>query len=393
MKIMVQSQRSKSQNLIKNLNVFQVRNQTILSKERVISVDALRGFDMFWIMGGENIFQGLDNVFHNKISAFIKFHMDHETWQGFRFYDIIMPLFLFLVGVSLVYSLRKRISSGSTDQSIWIHAIRRFILLWILGMIVQGNLLSYHISEFQMYSNTLQAIASGYLIATLIIMYLPVIYQIAATAGLVLGYWAIVALIPIDGTTANAYSMTANVPTIVDHMILGRFHDGLNYTWIISSLNFGATTMLGVFCGYMMQSHLDKINKFRNYVLFGGSLITLGLIWNIWHPIIKRMWTSSFVLFSGGICVLLLASFFLVIDVWNVRKCTKWMIILGSNAIFGYVAWHLFAPAFMAVGRVFYNGLIPIIGDWEQTVAHVGAFLVLYLLMWYMYKNKTFIKI
>ena len=123
MKIMVQSQRSKSQNLIKNLNVFQVRNQTILSKERVISVDALRGFDMFWIMGGENIFQGLDNVFHNKISAFIKFHMDHETWQGFRFYDIIMPLFLFLVGVSLVYSLRKRISSGSTDQSIWIHVI------------------------------------------------------------------------------------------------------------------------------------------------------------------------------------------------------------------------------------------------------------------------------
>jgi len=90
---------------------------------------------------------------------------------------------------------------------------------------------------------------------------------------------------------------------------------------------------------------------------------------------------------------LLLASFFLVIDVWNVRKCTKWMIILGSNAIFGYVAWHLFAPDFMAVGRVFYNGLIPIIGDWEQTVAHVGAFLVLYLLMWYMYKNKTFIKI
>jgi predicted acyltransferase len=376
-----------------NLNVFNVRNQTILSKERVISVDALRGFDMFWIMGGDMMFIGLDKVFHNKISAFIKLNLDHVDWLGFHFYDIIMPLFLFLVGVSMAYSFRKRISNGDSDGALWKHTIKRIVILWILGMMVQGRLFSYSIDELQLYSNTLQAIASGYLIAAIVILYLPVVYQMVATVGLMLAYWAIVALVPVGGTTAGAYSPTANVPLIFDHIILGRFHDGLEYTWIISSLNFGATTMIGVFCGYIMQSKTEKMKKFMNFLLFGTALIAIGLIWNIWHPIIKKIWTSSFVLFSGGICILMLAIFYLIIDVWNMRKGTKWMIILGSNAIFGYVIWHLFSGSFISAAGVLINSLKPFIGDWFDTLSFLGGFLALYLLIRYMYKNKTFIRI
>ena len=377
---------------IRNMEVFQVRNQTILSRERVLSLDALRGFDMFWIMGGDMMFIGLDNVFHNKISAFLKVQMDHVDWLGFHFYDIIMPLFLFMVGVSMVYSTRKRISSGTSDKSLWGHTIKRVIILWILGMAVQGNLLSYDINQIHLYSNTLQAIACGYLIATILILYLPVIYQIATTVGLMLAYWAI-ALIPMNGTTAGAFSMNTNVPLFFDHLILGRFHDGLQYTWIISSLNFGATTMIGVFCGYMMQSHLEKMKKFRNFVILGFSLIILALLWNNFHPIIKKIWTSSFVLFSGGICTLMLAVFYLIIDIWNLRKGTKWLIVLGSNAIFGYVAWHLFNGGFISMAFRFTDGLKTWIPDWQISLSHLGGFLVLYLIMWYMYKNKTFIKI
>lgn len=375
------------------LEVFQVRNQTILSKERVISVDALRGFDMFWIMGGDMIFMGFDNVFHNKISGFLKVQMDHVEWLGFHFYDIIMPLFLFVVGISMVYSYRKRFSTETSDKALWKHTIKRIVILWILGMMVQGRLLSYDIDQMQFYTNTLQAIASGYLIATIIILYMPVIYQIATTLGLLLAYWAIVALIPVGGTTLGAYTPDGNVPFIFDYYILGRFHDATEYTWIISSLNFGATTMLGVFCGYMMQSHLDKKVKLKNYLIFGVSLILIALIWNIWHPIIKKIWTSSFVLFSGGICVLLLALFFLIIDIWNVRKGTKWMIILGSNAIFGYVAWHLFSHSFIDIAHTFIVGVKPWIGNWYDSLRYFGGFMVIFLLMWYMHKNKTFIKV
>jgi predicted acyltransferase len=378
---------------MQNLDVFQVRNRAILSKERVISVDALRGFDMFWIMGGDLAFKGLDNVFHNRISGFIKEQMDHVEWFGFHFYDIIMPLFLFMVGVSMVYSFRKRLSLASSDRQLWKHTIKRVVILWILGMVIQGNLLSYDIQKIHFYSNTLQAIAAGYLIATIFVLYLPVVYQAAATIGLLLTYWAIIALIPIGGTTLHAYEPDGNVAMYVERLVMGRFIGWGTYTWIVSTLNFGATVMLGVFSGYMMQSNRGKYRKFWDYLIFGTSLIALGLVLDIWHPIIKKIWTSSFVLFSGGICVLMLAVFYLVIDVWGLRKGTHWLIVLGSNAIFGYVAWHLFEKSLTGAAEIFLNGLIPWIGGWYDSLSYIGGFLVLYLIMWYMFRNKTFIKI
>ncbi len=372
---------------------FHVRNNTLLSGNRVLSIDALRGFDMFWIIGGHPIFVGLDNVFHNRFTRLLNAQLDHSEWVGFTFYDIIMPLFLFLVGVSMVFSYRKRLAIDSGGKALWKHIAKRVIILWILGMIVQGRLLTYDINQIQLYSNTLQAIASGYLLATLIILYLPVSYQVAATLAMMLLYWAIVALIPVGGTTLGAYTPNANVPLVFDHMILGRFHDGLEYTWIISSLNFGATTMLGVFSGYIMQSQLEKTRRFWYYILFGVLLILAGLLWNSWHPIIKKIWTGSFVLFSGGICILLLALFYLFIDIWKLRKMATWMIIIGSNAIFAYVAWHLFESSFTAVSAVFIDGLKPYLGAWYHTVLYLGSFMVLFLLLRYLYTSRIFIRI
>jgi len=379
--------------ILNNINVFSVKNPTLLSKERVISVDALRGFDMFWIMGGEGIFIGLDEVFNNKISGFINTQLNHSEWLGFRFYDIIMPLFLFLVGISMVYSYRKRLSTEKSDIPLWKHTIKRIAILWILGMIVQGNLFSYDINQFLLYSNTLQAIAFGYLIATIIILYLPVLHQITATVGLLLLYWAIMSLVPVPGSTAGAYTPKGNVAQFIDAFVLGHFDDGLDYTWILSSLNFGATTMLGVFCGYILQSGVSKYTKFRNFVLFGIFLIALALIWDIWHPIIKKLWTSSFVLFSGGISVLLLAVFYLIIDIWNIRRGTKWMIIIGSNSIFAYVIWHVFGEQLRSMADIFITGLTPYIGNWYDTLSNTGGFLIIFAALWYMYKNKIYIKI
>jgi len=379
--------------LASKLNLFHVKDSGPLSNERVISVDALRGFDMFWIMGGEGAFMGLDKVFHNKITGFINEQLNHVEWFGFHFYDIIMPLFLFLVGISMVYSYRKRLSTEKNDIPLWKHTIKRVIILWLLGMIVQGNLLTYNIDKFHLYANTLQAIASGYLIATIIILYLPVLHQITATLGLMLLYWAIMALIPINGTTAGAYTPDGNVAQFVDAVILGRFDDGLDYTWIVSSLNFAATTMLGVFCGYILQSGVSKLKKFRNFIIFGTLLIVLALVLDIWHPIIKKLWTSSFVLFSGGICVLLLGIFYLIIDVWKIRKGTKWMIIIGSNAIFAYVVSHVFGDQLRGMADVFINGLKPLIGSWGDTFTYAGGVLILFAALHYMYKNKIYIKI
>jgi predicted acyltransferase len=378
---------------LKNIDAVNVRNKSLHSKERLISLDALRGFDMFWIMGGDLTFKSLDNVFNNRQSAFLKTQMDHVEWFGFHFYDIIMPLFLFMVGVAMVYSYRKRLSNAESDGSLWKHTIKRVLILWILGMVIQGNLLAYDINRIHFYTNTLQAIASGYLIATILMLYLPVYFQVVATIGLMIVYWAVIALVPVNGTTVHAYDPEGNVAYHIEQAVMGRFIGWGTYTWVISTLNFGATVMLGVFTGYMMQSGPVRYRKVRNLAFFGIVLVALGLLVGIWHPIIKKIWTSSFVLFSGGICVLLLAVFYLIIDVWGLKKGIRWMVILGSNAIFGYVAWHLFEQPLTGMAEVFLKGLSSIIGGWYDVLKYFGGFLALYLLMWYMYRKKTFIKI
>jgi predicted acyltransferase len=179
----------------------------------------------------------------------------------------------------------------------------------------------------------------------------------------------------------------------VEKAVMGRHIGWGAYTWIISTLNFGSTVMLGVFSGYMMQSVTKSYRKFFGFLILGISLLLAGLLMDIWHPIIKKIWTSSFVLFSGGICVLMLAVFYLFIDVWRIRTGTRWLIILGSNAIFGYMAWHLFANDFVSMSEVFLSGLEQWAGNGYDTLRYFGGFLVIYLIMWYMYRNKTFIKI
>ena len=212
---------------------------------RLLSVDALRGFDMFWIMGGEIIFKSLDNIFHSSTTQFIALQLDHVEWLGFRFYDIIMPLFVWLAGVSMPFSIAARLGKNNSKAALWPHIIRRFLILWILGMIVQGNLLTYDAGMFKFYSNTLQAIAAGYLIASVLVLYVNVRGQIIATLALMLVYWLIMSVVPVPGAGSGMYEPDANAAIYIDKLILGRFQDGTTYTWILSSLNFGATAMLG----------------------------------------------------------------------------------------------------------------------------------------------------
>lgn len=376
---------------LKELNYFNINDNNSVSNDRVLSVDALRGFDMFWIIGGREIFRSLDKVFNNSTTQFIKDELKHAEWLGFTFYDIIMPLFLFLVGISMVYSYRKRLSKDNSKVKLWKHIIIRFAWLWVLGMVVQGNLLSYDINELKLYSNTLQAIAAGYLIASIIILYANVFYQVLITIVLMILYWLLLALIPVPGFGSGQYTPEGNFAIFIDKLILGMFQDGSTYTWIISSLNFGATTMLGVFTGYFLQSQKKPLTKFYYLLLSGFILVALGLIWNFWHPSIKHIWTSSYVLLSGGLCLLLLALFYYLVDVLKYRKWSKMFIVIGSNAIAAYVSAHIFD--FKLVAEVFVGGLEKYVGSWYPFILALGGFTVLYLILKFMHKNKIFIKV
>ncbi|KAF0140862.1 MAG: hypothetical protein FD122_2035 [Stygiobacter sp.] len=374
-----------------SLNYFEINKQNAVSKDRVISVDALRGFDMFWIIGGEYIFKGLDRAVNNSITNEISAQLDHAEWLGFTFYDIIMPLFMYLVGVSMVYSFRKRLSVDPSKPNLWKHILIRIFWLWILGMMLQGKLLTYDINEIKFYSNTLQAIAAGYIIAALFILNLSIIKQIIATVGLMLVYWAVMVFAPIPGLGSGHFAPEVNFALYIDKLLLGKFQDGTTYTWIISSLNFGATTMLGVFTGYLLQSDNKPVTKLYYLIIAGVALVVSGEVWGLVLPSIKHIWTSSFVLFSGGVCVLLLAFFYLLIDVLNFKKWSLFFIIIGSNAIAAYVSASLFN--FTLVSVIFVGGLEKYVGAWYWFILATSGVAVLFLILRYMYKNKIFVKI
>jgi len=364
-----------------------------LPKGRIMSIDALRGFDMFWIIGGWYIFRGLHEKFDNSTTEWLTQQMSHVKWEGFRPWDLIMPLFLFVVGVVMPFAFNKRIERGQSKKRLYFHIVLRTIILFILGMVAQGNLLEYDLSKLHIYSNTLQAIAAGYLIAAIILLNLRIVWQIVTTVVLLLLFWALMMLVPVPGHGAGMLEPDVNLAIYLDRLILGGFIDGTDppYTWILSGMTFGCTVMLGAMAGHLLRLDKKGIMKVLYLLAAGVGCLVLGLIWNIWFPIIKHIWTSSFVLYSAGWCYLLLALFYLVIDVCGFKKWAFPFVVIGMNAIAVYMATHVFN--FRHIGDIFVDGLDKYVGDWSSFIHALAAFAVIWLIMWWMYRKRLFIKI
>ncbi|MBN2137489.1 MAG: DUF5009 domain-containing protein [Sedimentisphaerales bacterium] len=369
---------------------------------RLASIDALRGFDMFWIVGGYYIFAGLHKAMDVPATAFIKKQLTHVEWEGFVFEDLIMPLFLFIVGVVMPFSLNKRQERGHSKLRLYVHIIFRTIVLFVLGMVAAGNLLAFDLSKLRLYNNTLQSIAAGYLIAAVIMLNLRISRQVVVTAALLILFWALMMFVPIPEHGAGVLEQDANLAQYIDKVILGRFDDGLNYTWILSSITFAATVMLGVLAGHLLRSDKKEGAKVVLLMAAGLGCLVLGSLWADWpvgfgklapvtFPMIKRLWTSSFTLFAGGLSFVLLALFYLVIDVWGLKKWAFGLVVIGANAIFIYMATHLFS--FRHISDPFVNGLDLFVGPWKELIHPLAAFVVIWLIMCYMYRKKTFIKI
>lgn len=358
---------------------------------RLTSIDALRGFDMFWIVGGEWIFQGLVRGCQWDWLTRLAPQMRHVPWEGFVFMDLIMPLFLFVAGVSMPFSYAKRLAAGDSKGRIYLHIAKRTIILFILGMVAQGNLLAFDLTKLKLFSNTLQAIATGSLIASVIVLDLRVRLQIATTAVLLLGYWALLSWVPVPDHGAGVLTAEGNLAIWLDHRILGRFQDGTSYTWILSSMTFACTVMMGALAGQLLRSGTRPAAKVLWLLAAGSGCIVAGLGWDQWFPIIKHIWTSSFVLYSGGISLVLLGLFYLLIDVCGWRRWAFGFTVIGMNAIAVYMARQLYD--FRALGDVFVKGLVRHVGPWDVLLRAVVGFALAWLVLLWMYRKKSFVKI
>ncbi|APU11175.1 hypothetical protein A5M85_13070 [Cellulophaga lytica] len=359
--------------------------------ERLLSIDALRGFDMLMIIFADSFFANLHQASQTNVLGFLATQFEHPEWLGFHFYDIIMPLFLFLVGVVIPFSLQRRTNEIDNKLKLYPHIIKRFIILFILGWVVQGNLLYLDINEFKIFSNTLQAIAVGYLFACIFYIHLSKINRYIAFATCLIIYILLLELAPVPGIGISELLPGKNIAIYIDRLVFGRFDDGYQYTWLLSGLGFTATTLSGLFTGEILKSNLSPKKTALHIFLLGLAFITIGLFLNIFHFSIKKLWNSTFVLLSSGICMLLFNIFYLVIDVKGYVKWSLPLKIIGVNAITAYVLSHVIN--FSDLSKDIFFGFEQYFGAYYNAFLTFSGFCIIYLLLWYMNKNKTYIKI
>lgn len=368
------------------------------SNSRLASLDILRGFVLFLLVFLQPILWSLAHCMDNNFSDFILYHFDHATWEGLHLWDLVQPLFLFVSGASIPFSFSKFLKTGD-KKSLYKKVIKRTLILYFLGMLVQGNLLGLDPQHIYLYSNTLQSIAVGYLITSLIVINLSFRWQIVATLVLLTIY-------SVPMMICGDYSPDLNFAERVESIVLGRFRDGAycnesgmwvslpgyHYAWVWGSLNFGVSVMLGYFAGKIVKDYKTDGAKVVKYLLIAGlSLVLCGWLWSFNMPVIKRIWTSSMTLLSGGYCFILFALFYYWIDYKGHHSGLDWLNIYGKNSILAYLLGEKIN--FRCVVDSVSWGLEQYLDYYYPVWLSFGNYAIIFLILLLMYKRKLFIKI
>ncbi len=369
--------------------------------KRLLSLDILRGFDLFCIVALEAIMHPLSRAIDAPWFSDVMWAFTHAEWEGLSPWDIVMPLFMFMAGVSMPFALsRYRDNKIAAYRRI----LKRVVLLWILGMIFQGNLLGLNPDRIYLYSNTLQAIAAGYLIAAVLFLHTRWRTQVIVSVLLLLLYWAAMTWGSADGFGAGNYTPGGNFAEWIDRVVLGRFRDGAwvengsvvfapwyDYTWILSTPNFGVTVITGLMAGHILKNKdLIPTRKTLLLIAIGISLPALGYTLSAYQPIIKRIWTSTMVLVSSGWCFLLMAAFHYVIDVRGFRRGTGWLNIYGTNSIAAYM---LLCVNFSSVSNSLLYGLEQYIPTFYPALIATSNAIIIYQILRLMYRQNIFLKV
>ena len=372
--------------------------------KRLESLDALRGFDLFLLVGLEAVMHALDGAIDAPWFDRLMWCFTHVDWEGFSSWDLVMPLFMFMSGITIPFALARYKREGNRGVA-YRRIIKRVVLLWLFGMICQGNLLGLNPDRIYLYSNTLQAIAMGYLISSLLYLNTSVKTQIIVAMMLLLAFWECMEWIQVGSYGGGCYMPEGNLAEWIDRIVLGRFRDGASvnaegevvfaswytYTWILSSMTFGVTTLTGMFAGHILKGNINPLHKFYYLIAIGVTLIATGWFWSLQMPVIKKLWTSSMVLVSSGYCFVLMALFYWLIDYRGCNKYIGWLKVYGMNSIVAYML--ATCVNFSSVSRSLFYGLQHYVGDFYSALIALGNAAIVYLILWVMYRQKVFLKI
>lgn len=393
-----------------------------------MSLDALRGFDMFWILGGDALARALDRMNLSPQTKKLTQQLSHVDWEGFRFYDMIFPLFVFMAGVSTVYSLSKAYETGGRGKALR-RVLSRGLLLFLCGIFYSGGF-SNNWPDIRLLG-VLQRIAIGYTGAALIFLAIGPKRPLALlgiTIGILVGYWAALTYIPFPDLRLNKESLdpiiakagSADPEAIfaqVQTTTRGQFEKGYNLVnyldfrylpgrkydtyfdpeGILSMIPAIGSAMLGILAGWLLrEANMKPVYKALLLIAVGLSLAALGFQWSNSFPIIKKIWTSSFVLVAGGFSMALLGLFYLIIEVIGLKFWAWPFVWVGSNAITLYLLSNV-----MGYGRLATRLVGGDVSNWMDTNVATGAggllqvivsLTIMFLIARFFYKNRIFLR-
>ncbi|MCP4312981.1 MAG: DUF5009 domain-containing protein [Bacteroidetes bacterium] len=362
--------------------------------ERLKSLDTLRGFDMAMLVGGCGVIIALAEVADMNWLNTIENQLNHVSWEGFRFYDLIFPLFMFISGAAIPYGITSKLEKGIPSQVLLKKILWRFIALILLGIIYNGALRK-GFTDLR-YASVLGQIGVGYFFAALIFLYTRKPGRILLWLTGIMATVAILQLfIPAPGYGAGSFEKGANMNAWLDQMLIpGRLHNEVfDPEGVLCMISAIGVTLMGGLAGYVIRSFKISMQRKALWIAIGGATaILLALLLSPVYPIIKKMWTVPFVLMTGGVSALLLSLFYFVIDVKGINKWTPFFIVFGMNSITIYLGVKILD--FGRASRFFLGWTQHHISEaWGEVFLAIGVLILQWALMLFLYRKRIFLRI
>jgi len=367
---------------------------SITASKRLYSLDALRGFDMFWIMGGEEIAHSLAKITGSPAMEMVSNQLTHPEWHGFHFYDLIFPLFLFLAGVATPYSIGKALEKGKSRNELLIRVIRRGLILVLLGIVYNNGLALKPIAEIR-FGSVLGRIGLAYMFANIIYLYTKERGQIIWFWGLLIGYWLMLLLNSAPGFPRGDMTMEGNFASYLDRLILpGKLYLGIHDPeGLVSTIPAIATGLLGIYAGNLLKNgSMSMQRKSLQLLIMGVVFLLLAQAWNLVFPINKNLWTSSFVLNVGGWSLLLLSLFYYIIDVLGYRKWALFFVVIGMNSILIYMSGRFIKWSYTT--EAIFQWLLQWVGDPMNLLVYALCYIaVKWAFLYFLYRKNVFLSV
>jgi predicted acyltransferase len=362
--------------------------------QRLVSLDVFRGITI----------AGMVLVNNPGTWEHIYWPLEHAQWHGWTPTDLVFPFFLFIVGVAITLAFGTRVEIGGNKRELYLKVIKRSLIIFAIGLFLNA-FPRFDFSVLRI-PGVLQRIAVCYLLASIIFLNTRVAMQIAITIGLLILYCLLVNYVPAPGYAAGDLSKEGSLPSFVDRVVFGK------HVWsqakvydpegLLSTIPALATTMIGVLTGHWLRTEKTRYEKVAGMFVVGAICIALGWAWNAFFPINKALWTSSYVLFTGGLALQFLCLCYWLIDIKGYRKWARPFEIFGVNAIALYVGAGLMADLFGLIrvqGRplgawIYNNAFASWLSDINASLAFAISFVLVWLgLMWILWRRRIFIKV